>query len=224
MAERVVVLNYLLPRPALDFSYSYFFLPLEQELKFKILLNRHFAESKIRIVESVTPGDRFADKVFEVWFTAHFEDHIKDIESLFNAQGRIEKMWTALQTKAVQRIQDKDLLVALENISDLDYFYGIPIEEEKVSSIKFFEYSEKTHSLLNEAVTGYTRLVFREKKKKNPDELLLEKLRAAKELAMNLLRKSDTFSSLDKMINVVAQYTPIVKALYSGDTPSQAAS
>lgn len=79
--------------------------------------------------------------------------------------------------------------------------------------MEWFEKTETSQYLLNEAVTSIFRIVYQEKKSPNPDKELMNNLEAQSVFFKSLLREPKNFRSLKSMDLIINQFTPILNDL-----------
>jgi hypothetical protein len=211
-----VVVRYKIPqkRQVDLFSYSSFFLSNTQIFKFKTELLLNFDYLDVSHIIPVSNSSRPKANLIVFVFHSNFHALIHEVEDLLGKHGRIEPLLAKAKIAENRKAVEDDISVELENGESADVFSEVELEEEQVSGMRFYEYNEKAHSLLNKVIAGYSRLALSERKKETPDAQFLKEIDENKSLATNLLRKSKTFSSLDQMNEVITQYTPIARVLY----------
>lgn len=79
--------------------------------------------------------------------------------------------------------------------------------------MEWFEKTETSQYLLNEAVTSIFRIVYLEKKLPNPDKELMSNLEAQSVFLKSLLREPKNFLSLKSMDLIINQFTPMLNYL-----------
>jgi len=214
--DGTVVVRYKIPQMRkIEWYYDSLFLSYTQLFKFKIelLSNREFLDISHITPISSSRGSRANVFVFVMY--SNFSVLIHEVELLLDKPREIEKLLAKAKTAENGRAFQDDISVELENEESFDVFSESKQEDDQVSGMKFYEFTEKAHSLLNNVIAGYSRLELMERKKDSLDDFLLSELVENKTLALNLLRKSKTFSSLEQMNEVITHYTPIVKSLYN---------
>jgi len=152
-------------------------------------------------------------EIYVIFLDATDMTGIQVLETVIGKPGIIVGLMTKARTALGRKAKKDAVTVELGSVTERKK------EKGKVNGMKFYELTETAHSLLSDVVAGYARLAYREKKKAKLGVRLLKKIEANRLLAMSLLRKSSTFSSLDQMEEVIAAYTPIAKELYNYSAP-----
>jgi hypothetical protein len=215
-----VIVRYKLPLRRVEWAHRSLFLSYRQLFKFKtaIVLDPDFFD--IAHVAPISGSARHKADFLVFVLHSFTHDQIRQVETLLDKPGRITHLLQEATTGLSRKVTENDLSVEIEDQEPFAEFSDDePQEEAPASAMKFYEYTEKVHALLNEAVAGYTRLEMKETKKEKPDTDLLAEIDSNRALAINLLRKFKTFSSLERMSEIVDEYTPIVKALYQYSGP-----
>lgn len=194
------------------------FLPFDRH--FKLKLDQAFKHTKLTasVVSEVRPGRPASAPILQFTLPSENDAPIHDIEIFLGKPGEIVTLIIEAKTTINKQAQRPDISVILvdwDSVNSMTDFseFDVQAPEEPISGMRFYEYAETAQTLLNDVVTGYTRLAFRERKKKDPDQDLLAALDSDKMLALTLLRQSDLFKSIDQLIEIIEDYTPIVRSL-----------
>ncbi len=218
-----IVVRYRLPVKSAGVRYfPRVFLSSDRQFKFRLALAFKNADLAVELISPLI--SHFSKSpIFKFTLSATETKQIQDVEAFLDKPGRVVYLIGEAKRAKNKKAHENELSVSLEDLEAMEDFADFSPEgesEELVSGMKFYEYTETAHALLNDVVAGYTRLAFKEKKKELPDTGFLAELEANKILALNLLRQSKTFASLDEMSEVITEYTPIVRALYDRNSSS----
>lgn len=211
--KSAVTVRYRMPALQMSFHYHAYLLSTEKFLRFKTRIAFDKEDLDMAVISPI--GTSFSRPlIMQFILYAFTDDQIQQVEFVLDKPGRIKQLLSQAYAARNKMAHDYDLSVTLGVKGAVDDFADFSAEVEPVSGLKMYEFTEKAHTLLNEAVAGYSRLSLKEKKKPSPDTTFLTQIDANKSLALGLLRQSKTFSSLDELMEIVAEYTPIVKNLY----------
>ena len=86
---------------------------------------------------------------------------------------------------------------------------------EDVSGMKFYELTELSTSILNDIVSAYTRLEFKEEREHIPNRDLIREYDVKRSEVFRELCKSDNFKSIDSMNSIIETYLPLHKQLHN---------
>ena len=211
------------------YRYVTMVLPADRQikLKFEALVQHIF----FQMAYSITPErPGHTASVWQFVLPSEEAKPIHDMEVVLEKEGQITKLIMEAKDAPNKRAQQDDLSVSFtydwELLTDFGDFdikaTGEPAEA--VSGLRFYEYTETANALLNDVVAGYTRLAFHERKKSQPDPIFLDELESTKRLALTLLRQPQSFFSMDRLQEVIEDYTPIVRSLFEHNSASLAAS
>ncbi|MBS1663715.1 MAG: hypothetical protein JST68_21910 [Bacteroidetes bacterium] len=225
-----VVVSYRLARPyyRVPSRYLGMFLPADRQFKLKVDLVLKDAGFGIYFISDIRPGFRTSGSIFQFVLPSEGDKPIHDVEIFLDKPGQIVALIIEAKQAPTKRAQHEDLSVWLEDWDSLNAFHDFPIEEnekleESNSGLRLYEYTETAHTLLNDVIAGYTRLAFRERKKEIPNTDFLAELDANKMLALDLLRQPETFSSIERLLEVIEDYTPIARTLFDSSSSSSLA-
>ncbi len=225
-----IVVRYRPTRKAIRVSSRYvpIFLPVERQ--YNLMLETITQQMKGVIVRSINlmrPGR--PSSVWQFVINSEEAQPIHDMEVVLEKEGQITKLIMEAKGAPDKRARQDDLSVLFtydwELLTDLGDFdlkaTGEP--DGPTSGLRFYEYTETANALLNDVVAGYTRLAFQERKKSQPEPGLLEELEINKKLALTLLRQPQSFFSIDRLQEVIEDYTPIVRSLFEHNSASSLA-
>src|SRR5579863_2870765 len=220
--KRVVVRFKFSPRSQ-DRYIQRVFLPYERMVMVKLQLAVRTKYIRAAIISPINLHGSSQRKMVQFVLPFAEKNRLNEIESLFDIKGRINTLVNEAIRSRTFRAHDEDLSVAIEDMENVEDFVVDEVEEQAtISGMTFYEYTEKAHALLSQVIAGYSRLELQERKKEHPDAHFLEELQNNQAVAFNLLRKADTFSSIDQMSELISDYTPIVRALYEDPSTHQA--
>lgn len=221
-----VVVHYRPTQKYYRSRYPGLFLPPDRQIKFKlaslVLENSGFTVSSVYRMQ---PGHPPSITLVLFILTSEEDQPIHDVEIVLDKPGQLLMLIGEAKQSPNRRAQNDDLSVSVtDDWESLNAFYDFAFEDteasrEPVSGLLFYEYTETAQALLNDAIAGYTRLSFQERKKHQPDAALLDELEKNKKIALSLLRQPQTFSSIDRLQEVIEDYTPIVRSLLTYTSP-----
>jgi hypothetical protein len=84
------------------------------------------------------------------------------------------------------------------------------------SGMQWYVMTEMCHDILNSIMVRYSVLLMKEEEKESPDETFITEITKKRNIVRDLVfRDSTTYNSLERMQELIGEYLPVYKELFS---------